>query len=111
MELPGAAQTSSSARTSTSGSTLSSDTRAIVSAQNKTTYAVRSLAIFIFTTLCTSLIGYGFLGVGASAALRCDSIDSDCGSGAAVLFGWAVIAIGFLVALSVGIHQLNKSKP
>jgi hypothetical protein len=79
-----------------------------IEAQDRTTYAIRSLAIFIFTTLCTSLLGYGLIGAGAAAALRCNSYD--CSSGF-VIWGWVIIAIGFIIGLGVGINELGKSKP
>lgn len=84
---------------------------ALLKAVDRTTHAVRSLAVFLFTTLCTSLLGYGLVGAGANAALRCDSYYSDCGSGGLVIGGWAVIAIGFVVGLALGMTELGKSKP
>jgi len=89
---------------------LDPGTRAIVMASNHTTYAIRSLAIFLFTTLCTSLLGYGLIGAGAAAALRCNSYYSDCGSGF-VIWGWVIIALGFIIGLGIGINELGKSKP
>ena len=83
----------------------------LISAQNRTTYAIRSLAIFFFTTLCTSLFGYGLVGAGANAALKCSSYYSDCGSTGLVVGGWLIIAIGFLVGVIAGANELGKSKP
>ena len=83
----------------------------LIAAVNRATHAIRSLALFIFTTLCTSLLGYGLVGAGANAALKCDAYDSDCGSGAFVLGGWLLIAIGFIVGLALGMNELGKSKP
>ena len=88
---------------------LDSSTRALVIAANKTTYAIRSLAIFLFTTLCTSVLGYVLISAGASAALRCDSY-SDCGSGF-VIWGFVIVALGFIVGLGAGVNELGKSKP
>lgn len=65
----------------------------LVAAQDRTTFAVRSLAVFLFTTLLTSLLGYGLMALGA------------------VGFGWFVIAVGYLAALVLGIFQLSNSKP
>jgi uncharacterized Zn finger protein (UPF0148 family) len=89
---------------------ISVDAKAIITSQNRTTYAIRSLAIFLFTTLCTSLFGYGLIGAGTSASLRCDSYYSDCGSGF-MIWGWVIIAVGFIVGLIVGINELGKSRP
>ncbi len=88
----------------------SSEDSNLVRAVDRTTYAIRSLAIFLFTTLCTSLLGYGLIGAGATAALRCNSYYSDCGSGF-VIWGWVIIALGFIIGLGVGITELGKSKP
>jgi hypothetical protein len=82
----------------------------LISAVNRATHAIRSLAVFIFTTICTSLFGYGLIGAGTSAALRCDSYYSDCGSGF-MIWGWVIIAVGFIVGLIVGINELGKSRP
>jgi len=90
---------------------ISVDAKAIINSQNRTTYAIRSLAIFLFTTLCTSLLGYGLVGAGANAALKCDSYSSDCGAGGLVVAGWFVIAIGFIVGLSLGMSELRRSNP
>ena len=89
---------------------LDDATKALVLAANRTTYAVRSLALFLFTTLCTSLIGYGLVGAGAGAAANCSSY-SGCGADALVIWGWIVISIGFIIGLVVGISELNKSRP
>jgi hypothetical protein len=89
---------------------LDDSTKALVLAANRTTHAVRSLAVFLFTTLCSSLFGYGLVGAGASAAVNCNSY-SGCGSEALVIWGWIIISVGFIVGLIVGIAELNKSRP
>ena len=78
----------------------------LLKAVDRTTYAIRSLAIFLFTTLCTSLLGYGLIGAGAAAALRYDPSSSSF-----VIWGWIIIALGFIVGLIVGINELGKSRP
>jgi hypothetical protein len=83
----------------------------VIAALNRTTHAVRSLAIFLFTSLCTSLVGYGVIGAGANVALTCEDSYSDCGSGTLVFLGWGVIALGLILALGAGIGELGKSKP
>ena len=65
----------------------------LVAAQDRTTFAVRSLAMFLFTSIVTALIGYIFMLVGF------------------VGFGWFIIGIGSLAALVIGILQLSNSKP
>ena len=86
-------------------------TQALVRAANRTTHAVRSLSVFLYITICTSLIGYGFIGGGASAAATCDAYNSDCGAGSLVIFGWIIILIGFIVGLISGMSELAKSRP
>ncbi len=82
----------------------------LVTAQNRTTYAVRSLAIFLLTTFSTSVIGYGLVAAGANAAIRCGSY-SDCGADSMTMWGWVIIAAGFFMGLGVGIRELGKSRP
>ena len=83
----------------------------LITAVNRVTHAIRSLAVFIFTTICTSLLGYGLIGAGTSKALTCTNSYSDCDSGGLILLGWLVITIGFIVGLALGINELRKSKP
>jgi hypothetical protein len=85
-------------------------TKALVLASNRTTYAVRSLAMFLFTTLCTSLVGYGLIGASSGVAAGCDSY-SPCGAEAMVIWGWVVISFGFFIGLIAGISELSKSRP
>ena len=92
-------------------SKLDENTKALVLAADRTTHAVRSLALFLFTTLITSLVGYGFIGAGSGASLRCTSYYSDCGSSGLIIFGWIVIALGFLFGLILGARELAKSNP
>ena len=82
----------------------------LVLAQNRTTHAVRSLAVFFFTSLCTSLLGYGIVGAGSGSPISCAVDHTNCGEPGFVIFGWFVIAVGFFVALGVGVSELNKSR-
>ena len=82
----------------------------LVTAQNRTTYAVRSLAIFLLTTFSTSVIGYGLVTAGANSAIRCGSY-SECGADSMTMWGWVIIATGFFMGLGVGIRELGKSRP
>jgi hypothetical protein len=91
-------------------------TRALVAASNRTTHAVRSLALFFFTLLRVNLFGGGLIGIGLALSpfnsyliFQTDRF--------AMLGPWLVIAgslisfIGFFVALSRGVRELNLSKP
>ena len=81
----------------------------VVLAQNRTTHAIRSLAVFFFTTLCTSLIGYALLAASASAALTC-SYGSECSADEFLILAWIVIIAGFIFGLVTGVRELNKSR-
>ena len=72
-----------------------SSTSSLLKAQNKTTYAVRSLALYLFITVTTSFFGLFVIYVFPQAAV----------------LGALIIMVGFIVSLSVGISELNKSKP
>jgi hypothetical protein len=71
-------------------------TREIVLASNRTTYAVRSLALYLFITITTAFAGLVLINLG-----RPESI----------FFGTAIIIIGFIWSMVAGITELNKSKP
>ena len=70
----------------------------LIKAINKTTYAVRSIALFLFTSLCSSIVGYAL-------------IVTSAGEPTLVISGSIVIASGFLIALVIGISELGKSRP
>ena len=74
--------------------TVSDDARAIVSAQNKTTYAIRSLALYFFISLQTGLIGLGVVLLFPEWAF----------AGAMIILG------GFLSAVWYGSKELGKSR-
>jgi len=83
----------------------------LIKAINKTTYAIRSIALFLFTSLSTSVFGYALIGASSGNPVRCAAYGSDCGVPSLAIFGWIVIAAGFLVALVIGISELGKSRP
>jgi len=91
-------------------------TRAIVTASNRTTHAVRSLALFFFTLLRVNLLGGGLIGIGLALA-PINSYLIFQTDRYAMVGPWLVIAgsltsfIGFFVALSRGVRELNLSKP
>jgi hypothetical protein len=70
----------------------------LIKAINKMTFAVRSIALFLFISLCSSIFGSALIAVSA-------------GELSLVIFGSIVIAAGFLIALVIGISELGKSKP
>lgn len=90
---------------------MSFETRKLVDAQNRTTYAVRSLALFIFISLQTALFGGGMIGLALNNRAHYD-VYGDLNPGATffVVLGWLVAFVGFLVAVLVGRFELNKSK-
>jgi hypothetical protein len=83
----------------------------LVDAQDRTTHAVRSLAVFLFATVCSSLIGYALIALGTGLAVSCNVSNFDCGSGATIGMGSLVIIGGFIFGLVAGISEFNKSKP
>ena len=70
-------------------------TRELVLASNRTTYAIRSLSLYLFISITTSFLGLMVIYLAPEAAL----------------LGSMIILIGFTTAVSVGISELNKSKP
>ncbi len=83
----------------------------LVDAQDRTTHAVRSLAVFLFATVCSSLIGYALIAFGTGLAIGCNVSNFDCGSGATIGIGTLVIVGGFIFAIVAGLSEFNKSKP
>jgi len=96
-----------SASSDYSGSTL------IVAAQDRTTHAIRSLAIFVLVSISTALIGYIIIAINAGSALGCGLENLNCysNSGGGIVFGFVVIAVGFVLALVLGFRELTLSKP
>jgi hypothetical protein len=83
----------------------------VVAAQDRTTHAIRSLAVFILVSISTAVIGYIIIAASAGSALGCGLGNSSCyeNSGGAIFFGFAFIAVGFIVALILGIRELRLS--
>jgi predicted ATP-dependent serine protease len=84
------------ARTTRKASVSEATLADLVAAQNRTTYAVRSLSVFFFISLQSSLFGYGIILWGGEDFAT---------------FGALVIVVGFLLATFLGLFQLEKSKP
>jgi len=71
---------------------------------DRTTYAIRSLALFIFFSICTSVLGYAAIGAGVGNQIACSYSGDSCGNAGLVIFGWIVIMVGFVTALAVGLN-------
>jgi len=87
------------------------DLKDVVEAQNRTTYAVRSLARFFFISLQTSLFGGGIIMLTLNNRSNYDfygNLKSD--SAGWVTFGSLVAFVGFLIAVYVGRRELSKSE-
>ena len=98
------------ARKVVKASKLSDDFQALVSAQNRTTHAVRSLATFLFISICSTVIGYGLVGASQGETNSCALRGEYCDGSGFLIVGWLVIVVGFFLALGVGISELNKSR-
>jgi hypothetical protein len=67
----------------------------LIEAQDRTTYAVRSLALYFFINLTTGLLG-GVLIYTVPAA---------------TIPGVLIVATGFIASVAIGISELAKSRP
>lgn len=81
----------------------------LIAAQNRTTHAVRALAIFIIYSSISSLVGGVIIGI--SYAVAMNSYEGLYSAGGGIIFGALVAAVGYLVALSLAAAELGKSKP
>ena len=78
----------------------------LVAAQNRTTHAVRALGVYVLYAALADLIGGVIIGITyASSGGYMDSTES-----AGLVFGFAVLAIGNLIALFAGLGELSRSK-
>ena len=68
----------------------------LVRAQNRTTYAIRSLAVYLFITITTGFSGLVLINLGRTDA---------------AFLGAIVIITGFIWSIAAGLTELNKSKP
>ena len=88
------------------------DASALIRAQDRTTYAIRSLALFFFISLQTSLFGGALIGMAVSNNDHYDSYGQlNAGATFFAVLGWLVAFAGFLIATVLGKSELNKSKP
>ena len=84
----------------------------IVAAQDRTTYAIRSLALFLFTTVITSIIGALFYVVNIRGALGCN-FEMNCLESYArwVDLGPAIAGLGLVAGVVIGVIELRVSRP
>jgi hypothetical protein len=83
----------------------------LIQAQDRTTYAIRSLALFFFTAASTSIIGFSIYYFNLRGVLNC-GFDSYCIEGYS---GWqdvgpTIAGIGLLAAIAIGINEVRASK-
>jgi len=78
---------------------LDQATRALVEASDRTTAAVRSIAVYFFTMLTSSLIAGVLVAFGYSSQ-----------SPALVIMGSLAALVGFLIALVSGLSELRRSR-
>lgn len=84
----------------------------LVRAQNRTTYAIRSLAMFFFISIQTSILGGGLAGLALNNQSHYDSYGNlNEGATLFAIFGLLIALVGFYIALYVGRQELSKSKP
>lgn len=81
----------------------------ILVAQVRTVYAIRSLAIFLFTFLSSFSVGLAAVSLGAMSKLNCEYA-CEYAEGMS-FFGYLVIIIGFITALIAGGIVLGMSNP
>ncbi|MEY4418608.1 MAG: hypothetical protein RIQ88_1046 [Actinomycetota bacterium] len=81
----------------------------LISTQLLTVFAVRSLAVFLFTFLSSFSLGLAAVIRGAIDRANCDY---NCGYADGMsYFGYAVIIVGFITALIAGAGILSASNP
>jgi AhpD family alkylhydroperoxidase len=79
----------------------------LIAAQNRTTHAIRALAVFFFISLRTSVVGGSFMGIGFLLL----PISTVSGLGLfLIVAGWLTTLIGFFYAVHSGVTELLKSK-
>ena len=103
------AEASTTSRFSESRTATTQYDQLTVWAIDRTTHAVRSIAIFLFTMVCTFTFS-GVLFV-AGLAVRSNCSFSDCGDGGLQNFAVTIAIVGMLAAIGLGIRELIKSQP
>ena len=84
----------------------------LVRAQTKTTYAVRSISLFVLITTATTIIGSIFYVLYLRGVLSCQ-LDSVCleSQSRFEYLGPSIAAIGLLAGLVIGLAELRASNP
>jgi len=88
---------------------LNKDTMALVHASNRTTYAVRAIGLWLFTTINTFIIANNLANLAARSAARCKDYYGDCGASAWDSFAGVVLFVGLSLGVYLGVKELNKS--
>lgn len=83
------------------------DTSSLVAAQNRTTQAVRAIAVFFLYSALFNLIGGVIIGIAYVSSFGSYSGLSSASGG--IVFGGLVIAGGSIFALFKGLSELGKS--
>ena len=83
------------------------DTAAFVAAQNRTTQAVRSIAVYILYSALFNVIGGVIIGI--SYASAAGSYSGIAGAAGGLVFGGLVLVVGNLIALFKALAELGRS--
>ena len=87
------------------------DIKSLVDAQNRTTFAVRSLALYLFISLQSALFGGGMIGLAINNTSNYDEYGAlNSGASFFVTLGALIVFAGFVVSIVVGRWELDKSK-
>lgn len=79
----------------------------LVSSQDRTTHAVRAIAVFILYPLVFNIIGGIFIGI--SLGISAGSYNGSASAVGGFVFGALIIAVGNLFALFMALSELGKS--
>jgi len=83
----------------------------LILAQNRTTYAVRSLAVYFFISLQTALVGGGIVSLALNDKAHYDEFGNlDSGATFFVTIGALIVIVGFVLSVILGRGELDKSK-
>jgi hypothetical protein len=89
-----------------------SDWLSLVDAQNRTTYAVRSISLFLLITTVTALVGFICYFLYLRGLLDCN-FDAACLESQSrwEYLGPSIAAIGLVAGIVIGMLELRASKP
>jgi len=83
--------------------------RRLVSAVNRTTYAVRALGIWLFTSVNTFFLWNNLSNMAARTVAKCQEYEGDCGASGWDFLSWIVLSLGLSLAVYFGVKELRKS--